>query len=112
MEGFWHIVKWAWAAVFLVCLVVQMFALREFYGERGSWSHKAVATTCIFSLLPGLIWDIFGSREASRISMLGGIVVAASATAFQGRMLRSRKRVGPDGGESGGEGGIQTLKLG
>jgi cytochrome b len=106
MESFWHIVKWAWAAVFLVCFVVQMLALREFYGERGSWSHKVVAATCIFSLLPGLIWDIFGSREASRISMLVGVVAAASATVFLARMLRSRKRVGSDGSEVSSQGTI------
>ena len=75
----WHIIKWVWAAVFLIYSVVQVLAFRRLKGNRKRRSGLVATIMVVLMGLEGAIRSIFffENRTAGRI---GALVVGVAAT--------------------------------
>jgi uncharacterized membrane protein YuzA (DUF378 family) len=74
----WHIIKWVWAAVFLVYLTVQVFAVRRLKGNRKGRSNLIAIIMVLLMGLSDAIQQIF-FFENRAVSRIGSLVVGVAA---------------------------------
>ena len=112
MEDTWHILKWVYAAVLCLYMVVQVLAVRRLRGIQKKRSRAVMTVMIVLMSVSDAIRNIFffEDRVASRT---GAVVVAVGAIVATLVLLTLFGETATDtaAGEGEAERGIESLKL-
>jgi F0F1-type ATP synthase membrane subunit a len=81
-DGTWHLMKWAWLAILMVYLVVQVVAIWRSSGEKKRRAQSVLIIMAVVQLIQSWIDGAFENRNASQISMLFVGIFAIAATIY------------------------------
>ena len=110
VQDAWHILRWIWAAVFIVYCVLEIFAEKRLGGREKKRSSTILIVMVILVAVRIGIRVVFGSGPAYRLAVISVGIAAGIAALVLAKMLIEQKETnGTD--TQGAEEQIQTLKL-
>ncbi len=109
MQDTWQILRWSWAAVFVVYGVLQIIASRRLRGMEKKRGRNILIVMVILVAMQSWIREVFANLQAIRLAAFFVGVAAAVAALLLVRMLITQKDRAADA--QGAEEQVQSLKL-
>jgi heme A synthase len=110
LQDAWHILRWAWAAVFIAYCVLEIFAEKRLQGREKKRSSTILIVMVILVAVRIGIRVVFGSGPAYRLAVTFVEIAAGIGALVLAKMLIEQKKT--EGSYTqGADEQIQTLKL-
>jgi hypothetical protein len=110
VQGTWHLLRWAWTAVVIVYLLLEVFAAKRLRGKEQKRSTNILIVMVVLVAIRIGIRVFFGSSLAYRFAvMVVGIAGGISALVLAKMLIDPKEFEGSD--TQGAEEHFQSLKL-